>query len=230
MHLCLRRRLARDPLRGRVRDGGRGAQGRRRRRSRSRGGRRRPFWDLNFLLSPSGSPSGATGTGTATTTTTAGAGAGAPPGSPGSSSEDHSGTDTSHVPTVTEQAAEKARLERIASKAHREAAEKATAHARKTVPIKTAHPSVNDHAHLAGLEPHIILDARKATGKESRYLSAIAKRFTDDKVRAGWTQYAKYFDGQSALERIALQEDVKRKEVWNKLLAMSEYLLCARHW
>ncbi|KAH6895173.1 nitrogen permease regulator of amino acid transport activity 3-domain-containing protein [Thelonectria olida] len=155
---------------------------------------------------------------------------GAAPPRTSESSEDHSGTDGSHVPTMTEQAAEKARLERIASKAHREAAEKATAHARKTAPVPTAHPSVNDHAHLVGLTPHIILDAKKATGKESRYLSAIAKRFTDDKVRAGWTQFSKYFDGQCALERIALQEDVKRKEVWNKLLAMSEYLLCTRHW
>ncbi|KAK7422190.1 Nitrogen permease regulator 3 [Neonectria punicea] len=153
----------------------------------------------------------------------------APP-RPSESSEDHSGTDGSHVPTMTEQAAEKARLERIASKAHREAAEKATAHARKAVPIATAHPSVNDHPHLAGLTPCIILDAKKATGKESRYLSAIARRFTDDKLRAGWQQLSKYFDGQCALERIALQEEMKRKEVWNMLTAMSEYLLCARHW
>ncbi|KAH7136571.1 nitrogen permease regulator of amino acid transport activity 3-domain-containing protein [Dactylonectria macrodidyma] len=155
---------------------------------------------------------------------------GAAPPRTSESSEDHSGTDGSHVPTMTEQAAEKARLERIASKAHREAAEKATAHARKAVPIATAHPSVNGHAHLAGLAPHIILDAKKATGKESRYLSAIARRFTDDKLRGTWQRLSKYFDGQCALERIALQEEMKRKEVWNMLTAMSEYLLCTRHW
>ncbi|KAM5356274.1 hypothetical protein ACJ41O_002920 [Fusarium nematophilum] len=147
-----------------------------------------------------------------------------------SSSEDHSGTDGSHVPTVAEKAAEKARLERIASKAHREAAEKATAHARKAVPVATAHPSVNDHPRLAGLTPHIILDAKKATGKESRYLSAIARRFGDDKLANSWQVMCKYFDGRCALERIALQEDMKRKEVWNTLTAMSEYLLCTRHW
>ncbi|KAI5463016.1 nitrogen permease regulator of amino acid transport activity 3-domain-containing protein [Mariannaea sp. PMI_226] len=155
---------------------------------------------------------------------------GAAPPRNSESSEDHSGADGAHVPTMTEQAAEKARLERIASKAHHEAAEKATAHARKTVPVATAHPSVNNHAHLASLTPLIILDAKKATGKESRYLSAIARRFTDDKIRGAWTQFSKYFDGQCALERIALQEDMKRKEAWNKLLAMSEYLLCLRHW
>lgn len=146
------------------------------------------------------------------------------------SSEGHSGTDGSHVPTVAEQAAEKARLERIASKAQRDAAEKATAHARKPVPVVTSHPSVNDHPHLQGLIPHIILDAKKATGKESRYLSAIARRFNDEKLANSWQVMCKYFDGRCALERIALQEDMKRKLVWNALTAMSEYLLCTRHW
>ena len=153
-----------------------------------------------------------------------------PPPRTSESSEDHSGTDGSHVPTMTEQAAEKARLERIASKAHREAAEKATAHARKVVPVATDHPSVNDSPHLAGLTPLIILDAKKATGKESRYLAAIARRLKDEKMKNAWQMLIKYFDGQSALERIALQEEMKRKEVWNLLTALSEYLLCVRHW
>lgn len=135
------------------------------------------------------------------------------------------------APTSTAQhAAEMARLERIAMKAHREAADKATAHARKTPPIPTSRPSVNDSPHLAGLTPHIILDAKKATGKESRYLSAIARRLKDDKVKAAWSVMCKYFDGRCALERIALQEDMKRKETWTLLTAMSEYLLCTRHW
>ena len=132
--------------------------------------------------------------------------------------------------TTTEQAAEMARLERIALKAHREAADKATAHARKVIPCATAHPSINDAAHLAGIEAHIILDAKKATGKESRYLAAIAKRLRDDNVRMAWYAMCKYFDGRSALERVALQEDMKRKEAWTLLTAMSEYLLCTRHW
>jgi hypothetical protein len=133
-------------------------------------------------------------------------------------------------PVTIEHAAEKARLERIADKAHREATEKVIAHARRVPPQATSHPSINTAAHLAGLEPHVILDPKKATGKESRYLSAIAKRLRDDKMRAAWGQFCRYFDGRTALERIALQEEMKRKEVWNLLTAMTEYIMCTRHW
>ncbi|KJZ79115.1 hypothetical protein HIM_01266 [Hirsutella minnesotensis 3608] len=132
--------------------------------------------------------------------------------------------------SAAEHTAEMARLERIALKAHREAADKATAHARKITPAATAHPSTNDAPHLVGIAPHIILDAKKATGKESRYMSAIARRLKDDKLRTAWQLMCKYFDGHCALERIALQEDMKRKEAWNLLTAMSEHLLCTRHW
>lgn len=133
-------------------------------------------------------------------------------------------------PLTAEHVAEMARLERIALKASREAADKATAHARKVTPMATAHPSVNDAPHLAGLTPHIIVDAKKATGRESRYLSAIARRLKDDKARGAWQLMCKYFDGRNALERIALQEEMKRKEAWTLLTTMSEYLLCTRHW
>ncbi|KAI9171959.1 Nitrogen permease regulator 3 [Paramyrothecium foliicola] len=134
------------------------------------------------------------------------------------------------APSTVEAAAEKARLERIAQRAHRAAADKATAHTRKAVPVATAHPSVNSAPHLSGLTPHIILDAKKATAKESRYLAAIARRFVDDKHKSAWRTMCKYFDGRSALERIALQEDMKRKEVWALLTSMNEYMLCVRHW
>ncbi|KAJ4384369.1 Nitrogen permease regulator 3, partial [Neurospora sp. IMI 360204] len=254
---------------------------------------------------------------------------------------------THHQPTPAEQAAEKARLERIADKAARELAERAMAHARKAVPQATRHPSVNHAKHLLGMSPHIILDAKKATGKESLYLSAIERRLRgrsgevaaaaaaaasetaggggaaadgaatgtgvdgtgtgtedaaagtgngnnnsnvnvpantaigndatnipssstaatatatataagatttggtgmtggrtvsgsataqrgtkdwDERVASTWPQFWKYFNGRSALERIALQEDMKRKEAWSLLTAMSEYLLCTRHW
>lgn len=186
-------------------------------------------------------------------------------------------------PTLAEQVAEKARLERIADKAARELAEKATAHARRAVPTATAHPSANGAAHLAGMEPYIILDAKKATGKESLYLSAIQKRLRTssagasggggggggssssskktaggkgvgggvggggkkgldqqqpvvgskewaDRVAGCWPVFWKYFNGRCALERIALLEEMKRKEAWNLLMGMSEYLLCVRHW
>ncbi|POS73612.1 hypothetical protein DHEL01_v207993 [Diaporthe helianthi] len=186
-------------------------------------------------------------------------------------------------PTLAEQVAEKARLERIADKLARELAEKATAHARKAAPKATDHPSVNKAPHLAHLSPHIILDAKKATGKESLYLSAIAKRLRerktaapppskprkdktkpqptlgegttkraaatsaaggkdrkaggdgkvvewDERVANTWTLFCKYFNGRCALERISLQEEMKRKDVWNLLTAMSEYLQTVRHW
>lgn len=172
--------------------------------------------------------------------------------------------------TPAEHAAEKARLERIADKAARELAERATAHARKAVPERTTHPSVNNAHHLIGISPHIILDSKKATGKDSLYLSAIGQRLRDkadasaaarraatasrshhdrsnnvsaprdngmrdgkdwdERVANMWPIFLKYFNGRSALERIALQEDMKRKDVWNLLTAMSEYLLCIRHW
>ncbi|KAH8884034.1 hypothetical protein GQ53DRAFT_830227 [Thozetella sp. PMI_491] len=181
-------------------------------------------------------------------------------------------------PSAAERAAEKARLERIADKAAREVAERATAHARKIPPTRTQHPSINVATHLAGVAPHIILDAKKATGKESRYLLAIGQRLMEGatrrdhqvdnsgidrasgrlgvpnggleakvgkdkdkdkdkdgkdwarKVAETWPLFWKYFNGRSALERIALQEEMKRKEVWNLLTAMSEYLICLRHW
>lgn len=230
------------------------------------------------------------------------------------------------VPTPAEAAAEKARLERLASRAARDLADKATAHARKAPPRATAHPSVNDAPHLAGLSPHVILDAKKATGRESLYLDAIGRRLLrrreapeasrqplpggsigvddddaaqdgkgrdktaadndnddgghrdrggevptshaarnanvagmvrpgattsrqggaggggggrdgqpggkdwDERVAGAWPVFWKYFNGRCALERIALQEDMKRKDAWNLLTAMSEYLLTVRHW
>lgn len=139
-------------------------------------------------------------------------------------------SDTAAATASVSHAAEQARLERIATKAHRQATEKVIAHTRRIAPLTTNHPAVNDAAHLKGLAPHIILDAKKATGRESRYLSAIARRFKDPKIRSAWQNFCKYFDGRSALERIALQEDMKRKDAWSQLTSMTEFLLCTRHW
>lgn len=135
-------------------------------------------------------------------------------------------------PSSIEQAAEAARLERIAQRAERAAADKATAHARKTIPITTPHPSTNTASHLAHLTPHIILDAKKATGKESRYLSAIGRRLRDkdDKVGRAWPGMCRYFDGHTALERVALMQDLKKKEAWSILSGFGEYLTVVRHW
>lgn len=153
-----------------------------------------------------------------------------PPASGTSTSADSSHTESEPTATAAELIAEKARLERMASKAQREAAEKATAHARKHVPVRTEHPSVNDAPHLAHLSPYIILDAGRATGRDSLYMEAIGRRFADEKTAKAWTRFWRYFDGRTALERVALQEDMKRKEAWNLLTGMSEYLLCVRHW
>ncbi|KAK0672835.1 nitrogen permease regulator of amino acid transport activity 3-domain-containing protein [Cercophora samala] len=215
--------------------------------------------------------------------------------SPSPSSSQNSGG----APTRAEEIAEKARLSRIASRAAHDLAERSMLHARKPVPMATSHPSVNHARHLEAMSPHIILDAKKATGKESLYLSAIGKRFKERAVEAkarrardggggigvvgggsqqqqtgsdtkstassgggrggvggkhhsgvgpqqqqqqqqqqeweervanAWPMFLKYFNGRSALERIALQEEMKRKDVWNLLTAMSEYLLTVRHW
>ncbi|KAK8050400.1 hypothetical protein PG994_012130 [Apiospora phragmitis] len=134
--------------------------------------------------------------------------------------------------TANEAVAEKARLTRLADRESRALAERAAAHARKPVPQATAHPSLNTAApHLAHLTPYIIADAKKATGHDSLYLSAIGRRFpADSRARACWPVFWKYFNGHSALERVALLEDMKRKEAWAVLGAMSEYLVCVRHW
>ncbi|KAI1776702.1 nitrogen permease regulator of amino acid transport activity 3-domain-containing protein [Hypoxylon cercidicola] len=177
--------------------------------------------------------------------------------------------------TAGEQAAEQARLDRLATRAHREAAEKAAAHARRPPPRATPHPSVNDAAHLAHLSPYVIVDAGRVGERESRYLSAIGRRLPERVVgtvavtgtssgvgvgvgvggariggrgggggggsggkapaanlnpRAAWPVFWKYFNGRCPLERVALHEDMKRRDAWNLLNSMSEYLLCVRHW
>ena len=52
----------------------------------------------------------------------------------------------------------------------------------------------------------------------------------NERVGDMWPVFWKHFNGRSALERIALLEDMKRKDVWNLLSSMSEHLLCVRHW
>lgn len=140
--------------------------------------------------------------------------------------------DAQQQPSAMEKAAEAARLERLAARHERAIADKAAAHARKTVPITTPHPSTNTASHLAHMTPHIILDAKKATGKESRYLSAIGRRLAerDERIGRAWPRLCRYFDGHTALERIALMEEMKRKEAWGLLSGMAEYVAVVRHW
>ncbi|KAF3062473.1 Nitrogen permease regulator 3 [Daldinia childiae] len=158
--------------------------------------------------------------------------------------------------TTGEQAAEQARLDRLATRAHLAAAEKAAAHARRPPPRQTDHPSTNDASYLAHLTPYIIADAGRVGDRDSRYLLAIARRLPERithstttssghkgkegigagagssslNPRAKWPDFWKYFNGRYALERVALHEDLKRRDAWNLLNSMSEYLLCVRHW
>ncbi|KAI0967088.1 nitrogen permease regulator of amino acid transport activity 3-domain-containing protein [Xylaria arbuscula] len=143
-----------------------------------------------------------------------------------------------------------ARLSRIADKEAQAAYERSAAFARKPTPTATEHPSLNNAAHLSHLSPYIIIDARRATGKDSLYLSAIGRRFSDPKVRAAWPVFWKYFNGHAALERIILGLNgdgvggsgggggggnsdklkiKKRKEAWAMMTSMSEHLICIRH-
>ncbi|KAI1349599.1 nitrogen permease regulator of amino acid transport activity 3-domain-containing protein [Xylaria sp. FL0043] len=140
-----------------------------------------------------------------------------------------------------------ARLSRIADKEAQAAYERSAAFSRKPLPVATEHPSLNTAPHLAHLTPYIIVDARRATGKDSLYLSAIGRRFSDPKVRAAWPVFWKYFNGHAALERIILglngdgvgvgagsgvsekMKIKKRKEAWSLMTAMSEHLICVRH-
>ncbi|KAI3332472.1 hypothetical protein HD806DRAFT_196383 [Xylariaceae sp. AK1471] len=144
-----------------------------------------------------------------------------------------------------------ARLSRIADKEAQAAYERSAAFSRKPVPVATSHPSLNTSPHLAHLSPYIIVDARRATGKDSLYLSAIGRRLADPKVRAAWPVFWKYFNGRAALERVVLglggdgtdtgagvgisggssdkMKIKKRKEAWALMAAMSEYLICVRH-
>ncbi|KAI1107673.1 nitrogen permease regulator of amino acid transport activity 3-domain-containing protein [Jackrogersella minutella] len=166
---------------------------------------------------------------------------------------------TTTTATAGEQAAEQARLDRLATRAHREAAEKSAAHARRLPPQPTDHPSANAAPHLARYSPYVIADAGRVGEKESRYLSAIGRRLPERvfphsssssnsntlsansgkgkgnggpplNPRAAWPVFWKYFNGRSALERVALHEDMKRRDAWNLLNSMSEYLLTVRHW
>ncbi|KAI1421630.1 nitrogen permease regulator of amino acid transport activity 3-domain-containing protein [Xylaria sp. FL1777] len=154
-------------------------------------------------------------------------------------------------PTIAQTQGERialaARLSRIADKEAQAAYERSAAFTRKPQPVATEHPSLNVSPHLTHLSPYVIVDARRATGKDSLYLSAIGRRFSDPKVRAAWPVFWKYFNGHVALERIILglngdgvsdgagsgvndkMKIKKRKEAWGLMTAMSEHLICIRH-
>ncbi|KAH8808403.1 nitrogen permease regulator of amino acid transport activity 3-domain-containing protein [Xylogone sp. PMI_703] len=134
------------------------------------------------------------------------------------------------VPLSVEQAAERARLQRLAAKASAEAAADAKEFAKRPLPTATTHPSSNNAPHLQGIHPHIITDPHKVNHDDSLYIAAIGKRFTDPKVKEAWGKFVKYFNGKEALENIGLREGMKRKETWGILLQFQEHLLVTKHW
>ena len=146
-----------------------------------------------------------------------------------SSPEKHSSTDPS-APLTTEQVAENARLERLADKLAKEAAETAADFVKMPKPVATEHPSINNAEHLKHIPPYIIKDPHKVSHEESLYIAALGKRFTEPRSKECWTKFTKYFNGCEALEMIALQENRKRKETWGILLSYHEHLLSCKHW
>jgi hypothetical protein len=150
-------------------------------------------------------------------------------------STDESGPEKHHdidpsAPLTTEQVAENARLERLADKLAKEAAEAAAAFAEMPEPVATKNPSVNKAEHLKTISPYIIKDPHKVSHEESLYIAALGKRFTEPKSRECWAKFTKYFNGCEALEMIALQENRKRKETWGILISYNEHLLICKHW
>ncbi len=134
------------------------------------------------------------------------------------------------APLTTEQVAENARLERLADKVLKQAAEEAAEFARMPAPEATDHPSQNKVEHLKNIAPYIIKDPHKISHEESLYIAALGKRFMDTKPKECWQRFTKYFNGTEALEMIALRENMKRKETWGILMNYQEHLLVCKHW
>jgi hypothetical protein len=135
----------------------------------------------------------------------------------------------SDAPLTTEQLAEKARLQRLAEKRIREEMEDAAAFKKLPIPIATEHPSINNADHLEDIAPYIITDPHKVSNEESLFMKAIGDRFKDPKAKEWWPRLTKYFNGEEALEEIALKENMKRKEMMNIINIFNEHQLRTRH-
>ncbi|RAL63785.1 hypothetical protein DID88_003430 [Monilinia fructigena] len=159
---------------------------------------------------------------------------------PGSPEENNSSGEVTDVeeaaaldptaPLTIAQAAEAARLERLAAKTVAEAKAAEEEFAKLPVPEATEHPSMNNAEHLKDLYSYVIVDPHKASHVETMYIAAIGKRWTDTKAKELWPKFVKYFNGTTALEDIWAKEGMKRKETWNVLLAYQEQILVMKHW
>jgi hypothetical protein len=126
----------------------------------------------------------------------------------------------------TEETAEKARVQRAREKAKQDVAD----FNRRPKPEATPEPSTNSELHVMRMMPTLITDPHKVNYVNSLYLEAIEKRFKDEYTRTMFRKLRKYFNGEEALENIALNEGMKRKEIFNLLVAFDEFLLTTRHW
>ena len=136
------------------------------------------------------------------------------------------GTSPGTLAPTSEAIAEKARLRRLRDKANQDRVE----FAKRPKPVATTAPSTNNAPHLANLAPKVIRDPHRANHVDSLYLEAISKRFEKEDARKAFMRFARYFDGNEALEMVALREGMKRKEIWNLLVQFEEFLLTTRHW
>jgi hypothetical protein len=80
------------------------------------------------------------------------------------------------------------------------------------------------------LEPSLILEPHKANALECRWLENIAKKLEPEEARMYFPIFTKYFNGQHALEKIAVRENLTRKDVRRLLAAMEVALVEVRHW
>ncbi|KAL8705442.1 MAG: hypothetical protein Q9201_001423 [Fulgogasparrea decipioides] len=83
--------------------------------------------------------------------------------------------------------------------------------------------------------PSLIQNPRQASGKASRYLSAISIHILETQgveVQKAWNQCLRYLDGKHALEMVAVQENWKRKRVAEFIASWEEegLLIRGRHW
>lgn len=82
-------------------------------------------------------------------------------------------------------------------------------------------------------EASVVISPHKANAIESRWLEHVRASLVDPDVREVWPRLLKYFDGEHALEEIAMQEGLKRKvvsPVLAKLTGEGGVLRVVRHW
>lgn len=70
-----------------------------------------------------------------------------------------------------------------------------------------------------------------ATSTTANYNRIVnGKKVEEEEEKKSFLRWAKYFNGRTSIERIALLEGVKRKEVWSKISSWDEFLNVVRTW